>query len=535
MGHDSSNVLSLGVTVATMTGQDEGASIAGSHADVSMARAQRITASMLYSAIKCEHRVWMDLYGNPEERDAPSDFVELLWRHGRAHEREVVSANTRQMLDIRSQPVEQRERLTSEAMARKEPLIFGGRIAFGDLLGEPDLLRYENDGYVPGDIKAGTAEDDVGDDDTRPKRHYAVQLALYVDVLERLGLSDRNRRAFVWDVRGEEVYYELGEPKGAKTQATLWDDYESCLTLVRSIVADQCNTLPAYGSICRNCWWYSSCIEELKRLDDITLIPELGRSRREPLRPLISSIRELASSELDSFLNEKGKSKVKGISEASLAKYRARAKLHALHGQPYAKCDLNLPSQVLEIAFDIETDPMRDHCYLHGFLERRNDGSPSRGYVPFFSLAPTPEAERTAFADAWSYVKSSQPCVFYIYSKYERTWWRKLSEQYPGICTVGELEAFFNPAATIDLYYDVVLPLTEWPTYDYSLKTLAKYSGFEWRDAHPSGAASIEWYDRYVLGGGEDARQRILDYNEDDCRATFAVVDALRVLPTKTE
>lgn len=29
---------------------------------------------------------------------------------------------------------------------------------------------------------------------------------------------------------------------------------------------------------------------------------------------------------------------------------------------------------------------------------------------------------------------------------------------------------------------------TEWPTRDYSIKTLARHLGFAWRDAHPSGA-----------------------------------------------
>ena len=29
-------------------------------------------------------------------------------------------------------------------------------------------------------------------------------------------------------------------------------------------------------------------------------------------------------------------------------------------------------------------------------------------------------------------------------------------------------------------------------------KPSAKYLGFVWRDSHPSGAASIEWFDRWV-------------------------------------
>ena len=79
----------------------------------------------------------------------------------------------------------------------------------------------------------------------------------------------------------------------------------------------------------------------------------------------------------------------------------------------------------------------------------------------------------------------------------------------------------------IDLYNDVVKKATEWPTWDFSIKTLAKYLGFSWRDTHPSGAASIEWFHRWVEKRDPAIRQRILDYNEDDCRATRVLRDAI--------
>jgi len=85
----------------------------------------------------------------------------------------------------------------------------------------------------------------------------------------------------------------------------------------------------------------------------------------------------------------------------------------------------------------------------------------------------------------------------------------------------------------IDLYFDVVKKATEWPLYDQSIKTLAQHLGFQWRDTNPSGAASIEWYNRWVETGDPAIKQRILDYNEDDCLATGIVVDGVRNLPVK--
>jgi predicted RecB family nuclease len=111
-----------------------------------------------------------------------------------------------------------------------------------------------------------------------------------------------------------------------------------------------------------------------------------------------------------------------------------------------------------------------------------------------------------------------------------RTIWRVLQQKYPDVCTADEIEALFNPARSVDLYYDVVQKATMWPTRDHSIKTLAKFLGFAWRDNNPSGATSIEWYDQWIRTGDPMIRQRIIDYNEDDCRATRVLLDGVRGL-----
>jgi len=54
--------------------------------------------------------------------------------------------------------------------------------------------------------------------------------------------------------------------------------------------------------------------------------------------------------------------------------------------------------------------------------------------------------------------------------------------------------------------------------------------GFAWRDEDPSGTASIEWFDHWVKTRDESVKKRILDYNEDDCRATRVLLDGIRNL-----
>lgn len=493
-----------------------------------------ITASMLYDFISCPHRVTMDLFANPAERDEPNAFVELLWEKGSLFEKEVIANLAIPFTDLSKYAGDEKERMTLEAMQRGDPLIYSARMLADDLLGDPDLLRKEGDGYVAGDIKSGAGEEG-SEDLSKPKKHYAVQLGLYTDILERKGLSS-GKRAFIWDINGEEVVYDFEELWGKKDPRTLWQDYQDCLDAARAIVTGVNQTRAAYGGICKLCHWYTACLSRLSEEDDLTLVPELGRSKRDVMFERITSIRKLAQAEPAEFLDGK-KTLFPGIGPATLEKFHFRAKLISAgkDARPYLRQPLDLPNADLELYFDIEVDPMRDICYLHGFVERRGGDNNTERFVAFFAEEPTAEAERHAFADAWLYMQDSQPCAIYYYSKYERTIYRKLREKYPDVCSEEEIETLFDPSWAVDLYFDVVLKSTEWPTRDFSIKTLAKYLGFAWRDTHPSGAASIEWFHRWVETGDQEIRQRILDYNEDDCRATRVLRDALDELPILSE
>jgi predicted RecB family nuclease len=485
-----------------------------------------VTASVLYDLVQCPQRVALDAFGNAADRDEINPFVRLLWERGTLFERETIAKLQLPFVDLSKAPDADRQRLTLEAMARGEPLIYGGRISAEDLLGMPDLLRKETGGYVPGDIKSGRGEEDGDDEhDGKPKLHYAVQLALYVDILERLNRS-AGRRAFVWDIQGDEVAYDFTTLTGQ----SLWDDCEGALAQARAILARELVSLPGYASVCKLCHWHTFCIAQLTAEDDLTLIPFLRRSHRDVMRDRIPTIAALGAINPDGFIKGK-KTAFPGMGADRLRLLQARAMmLKASPPKPYLREPVTLDVFPLELFFDVEVDPLRGICYLHGFVERHNGDNATERFVPFLAEEPTPAAERDAFAAAFDYFAAHPDAAIYYYSKYERTTYRRLQQKYPDICTPEDVERLFEPPRAVDLYGDVVLKATEWPTRDHSIKTLAKYLGFTWRDGHPSGAASVEWFDRWCRERHPDMRERILDYNEDDCRATRVLLDGIRSL-----
>lgn len=425
----------------------------------------------------------------------------------------------------------ERAERTREAMASGAAIIHGGRIAHGDLVGDPDLLLRRGRGYIPADIKSGRAGEDDGDVGMgRPKLHYAVQIALYVDVLERIGAS-AGRIPEIWDIRGDRMTYHLDEPRGPKTPETWWQRYETTRDSVRAILGTPHSTLGAFSALCGLCHWRELCAEEMGAADDLTQIPFLGRALRDGMAGTIGGVRAFAAADPEVYIVGR-KTVFAGIGPDRVRTFHARARLLATEGAAaYLKSPVALPAARVEIFFDIKADPMRDIVYLHGFVERTDRDPATETFTACFADGHSPEAERHAFADAMAYLDARPDAAVFHYSKYERTAYRKLQRRFPDVCSAEAIEALFAPPRSTDLYCDVVLKATEWPTRSHSIKALAKHLGFRWRDADPSGAASIEWYHRWIETADPAIRGRILDYNEDDCRATAVLLDGIRRLP----
>lgn len=491
----------------------------------------KITASHLYNYNACPHRVWRDAHDNPNLRDDPNEFVQLLWEKGTQYEQQVLDGmkGERTVLDLSVVPKHDRAKATLDAMAKKEPLIYHGRLEVDELLGEPDLLELQpNNEYVAIDIKSGMGVEG-GDDfeEGKLKKHYALQLALYTDALRKLGFAT-HYLGKIYDSTGQLVEYRLDQPRGVKAKETWWEFYEEALMYVGNILKGSIHTKAALGSVCKLCVWYTDCKKTCIQDDYLSLIPELGRAKQDALESIATTVRELADLDPADFIDAKGKVDLPGIGKSTLEKFHRRARLLSDGVKEVQILEpFTLPDRPIELYFDIETDPTQDLVYLHGVVERRMDEPEKTKFHAFLAKGVSKADERLAWEEFWAYIRSLPDAyAVYYYSKYERTQFRALRAKYPSVITEEELEHFFDNEASIDLY-EYVKKFTEWPTYNYSVKTLAQFLGFKWRDLNPSGAASIQWFNEWHKDQVPEKMQRILDYNEDDCIAMLVLKDEL--------
>ncbi len=491
-----------------------------------------ITPSLLLDHMRCVHKVWRDNYGPKAEFvDEANPFLKLLWDRGIQHEADVVAAFGFEYVDCGKGTESERIAQTNAALAARVEYIYQGTLAHGNLFGIPDLLQFIDGEYVPIEIKSGSAGEG-GDDisDGKPKKEYGVQLALYADILNKKGLNS-SRRAFVIDKTGERVEYFLDAPMGARTPETMWELYHRIRSDVEAALRDELRNDPAMCGSCKDCGWYASCKSWAKENDDLTQLFYVGRTARDTIRRDLDSgrIEDLIGRDLDAIVAQKKADKtfLKGIGESTLTKMIARGRLLKSGGDPVMYDRFDFPDVGTELFFDIETDPTQDFVYLHGFWVRDREGE---RFEHFTATEISAENEREFWKRSIDFMLSfdSDDVAIYYYSAYERTTYRQLQRKYPDVITEEALEALFARANMIDLYSDFIIKCTDWPLGSYGIKAIAQYLGFEWRDETPSGALSIQWYNEYLTTGNEALLKRVLEYNEDDCKATLVVKDYLK-------
>lgn len=491
-----------------------------------------ITASKLYDYIKCPHKVWRDIHGPQEEKiQETNPFVELLWQRGLQHEERIVE-KLGDFLDLKEGTIEQRYQKTIEAMRNGTALIYQGVLKYENLLGIPDLLRKSEDGsYMPVDIKSGMGlegADEESGEEGKPKKHYAVQLCLYNELLKKHNVASHDKGKIL-DINSEEIEYDLIAPISVRNKNTWWKLYEEIKGKVDLLMNNNEVNKPALSGMCKLCAWYNSCRNWCEETRDLTNIFYLGRSVRDTInRDLsIESIDDFLKLDIQEVMKEKKRNKqyLRGVGETLLSKFINRANILYKTKKPIAYEKIVFPKASYELFFDIEDDPTQEFVYLHGVYERTGD---NEKYIYFLAREVSAEAEKEAWRNFWEYIDSlpKDDYAIYYYAHHEKTTFKKLQKRYPDVISPEKVEEFFDNPNVVDLY-TIVQGKSDWPVSSYSLKTLASYLGFNWRDETPSGALSIQWFNEYLDKKDDSLMQRILEYNEDDCKATMILKDAI--------
>lgn len=296
---------------------------------------------------------------------------------------------------------------------------------------------------------------------------------------------------------------------------------------------------PIANRECGWCQWWDVCRPQL---DDDDLSLRISKSpldvhEIQVLRELgVATVTELAARDVDALLPAylpRVTHRVGAEDRLRLAWRRSVLMVRGVDFDRVTAGAIDLPAATVEIDLDIETS-VADRVYLWGFLvsDARDGSHYYRHFSVFDDLDDDAEATLAESAMAWlrDLVDGVDALVFH-YSDYELVRLDRLARRSGSELLDWAIDwakqNFFDLFTVIRTHF--------FGTQGLGLKVVAsKAAGFGWRDASPGGLNSQGWFDEAVTGESAliraNARQRVLEYNEDDVEATWHVRRWLRSL-----
>ncbi len=471
-----------------------------------------VTPSLFYQYKKCPHWIWHDIFSDPKTKGQFTELTLKLFEQGNLHEKDYVK-------DLDCSPVlaiDSTEAFneTMELMKQGVELIYQGEIQFEKdgiiYRGRPDLLkkfpgksRFGDYYYYPIDIKSSK----------EVSKEQKFQLILYAIILEELQQY--------FPEKLEIVNSEMDTVDVIISPS----DKEEALSRIYEIIEIMKGAKPELKlvSTCKDSPWYSYCVQEAEAANDLALIYKLdGRSHKVLREVGINTVNDVAEMDISSL------PKVPYASLEVLERIKIQAK-SLLEKRVVWLNKPEIPDGKIKIYFDIEGDPFSHVEYLFGFwvvgdseykyanVKNCVKYPEEKKYFVYF-LAEKPTDEYKLWEEFLEWLKCLPTDDYYVYhyADYERSRTLSMSKKYS---SSPEFEYFCTRLVDFQKIREkyVVFPL-----YFYSIKDIAKseFVNFKWRHEKAGGAQSISWYMEWLESNNRDILRDIIDYNEDDVRAT---------------
>ncbi|MBU1448886.1 TM0106 family RecB-like putative nuclease [Patescibacteria group bacterium] len=470
-----------------------------------------LTASDFYRLFQCPHWSYYERFATKEEqamRRPVTEGEKRLWDGGIQHEKEVVTklfAGTEIIEVPKTTDAEADCAATVELMKKGVLLIYQGTLTDGDWTGRPDLLE-RRDGesvfgpwhYVPLDVKSTYALE----------KYQKFQLTFYAVLLERIQKRFPATQEVI-NAHGDRLPFQAVE---------MLKEFEETVVELERIRAGEIPD-PVLRKSCFDVGpWGKLCERLATSTDDIAQLFNVNVPKLRALRDLgVRTVADAAEMDPATLAGTLPGLTLHGL---EVVKLQARS---LKDRQVFVREPVVLPTAPLEIHFDIESDPPSGMDYLYGIFTR--DGG-TETYLPFVAETSDGEGEMWKRFLAWLETLPPEYVVFH-YAPYEKVRLAVLEKRYGGS---PWLDLFRERMVDVK---DIVSSSVVFPLYFYGLKYVAPFLGFSWTGDVKGGAQSVDVYERYLETKDRALLDAIIQYNEDDVRATAVLTDWMRVYATE--
>ncbi len=452
-----------------------------------------ITERTFYRYLKCPHWVYFDAHGGEQPHEP---LMATLQDEGLIEDAQrTLLAGRNDLAEVTAEDEDEAFYQTLAFMREGRQTITRGVLIDGHWIGHPDVLeKVEGKSllgpyyYVAADIKRGRAVKD----------EYKYQGCFYAELLQRIQ-GVKPPQGYVITPDGQALPYLI---------EAFEREYAPTLDAIERVVAGQ--KPPHFlTSGCKQSPHFAACRSITDQCGDLSVLNRVWKEEVERLAGIgIRTVAELARQAPRDLAR-----RLPGADAERLEVLRDQA-VALVENRPIIRGRVALPPAKIELFFDVESDPLRDTDYLFGVLEVA-DGKET--YHRFFAEDPTKEEEMwRAFL---AFIEERPDAPIYHYGGFEREVVQRFDARFGSTPTPRTALA-----RNLKDLLGILRPNVLFPLSFYSLKDIASYVGFHWRAEDASGANSVLWFERWLREKDPALLEKIFAYNEDDVRATHALL-----------
>jgi predicted RecB family nuclease len=457
--------------------------------------------------LRCQRRAFLEIFGDPHDRETPGDYVRKILSDSAANRQAVLATTPHEQPQIAAAKASPEHKLsTLELMHQGADRIYQGMLTIDGPEGHrfqilPDLLLKQ-----PGQSIFGDWMYEVGQIkfSRRPKLEYQLSSTFQTWILgqlqqawpEQAWLMLRDREPYIVNLADR---WEQMEEMREGWLKTLTERVEPEVFISRSR--------------CSMCAWYRFCHGVAEAQRHLSLLPGVTPRRYVFLQEQgIITLEALQATPSETLAQLPGF----GLEVANKMVEQARSTLTNRAIRPRQVPPPPRLQAPVELYFDIEAEPDLNLAFLHGVLVVDHLHQ-SETFIPF--LCEAPEDEPRIWSEFIQLTCQTYPdAPVYHFCSYESDTVRRLGHLY-------NTDPYLIDALVhrfVDIHYWVTQMATM-PVESYALKNIARWVGFHWRDESANGAQAVFWYNQWLTTGDRAHLDAILAYNEDDCRATYIV------------
>ena len=336
------------------------------------------------------------------------------------------------------------------------------------------------------------------------KEHYALQMCLLNRILGRIQQYTPTQTRVFLKARQIDVSYHDHEER-LERELTYWCRIRDGQAKPEAQKPPKAAASP----------WRVFANKVVAQTKDLLMLPGLNTEMRQCLKINgmynTDDVAHAGLAKLQSILEEP---------HATDSYYNAQAYLHK---KPILRAPGHFPppDKKYNLYFDFEatetfTKDNVSFVYLIGIWDKEKDK-----YVSF--VAKTPEEEIKIFEQFYDYIPDFSQTVLYHWTEYEVRKMKKLAAAHPQ--DSAKLQALCSICHDLKVSVNNAFYL---PAPSFSLKAAAPAFGFHWRQDDCGAMDSMVYFTGWLKTGNEELLQKVLMYNEDDCKAMLDLENKLK-------